>query len=166
MLWFPGSRPIPTLGFHESVTALSLFQSLVMFKLTHMVTVLTSEAPTGLFSSPSATSTHSAWMNSFPLAYLRTVFYSVERRHCFVFLQRSAPQLRRNPCLCEVGPCFTPSWGFMLLCHGFQPRNHLLLVTSLGPAILPQFGNVTLVPQADISYSHFPLLKAWLLYQP
>lgn len=28
MLWFPGSRPIATLGFHETVTAPSLFQSL------------------------------------------------------------------------------------------------------------------------------------------
>ena len=38
-----------------------------------------------------------------------------------------------------------PILGLRLFCHGFQTGNHLLVVFPLGPAILPQLGNFTLV---------------------
>lgn len=63
MFWFPGSKPILTLGFHETVTTLFLFQVPVVFSLTHHGHCY-SQFKSQLTSS---TSIHSPWIISFPL---------------------------------------------------------------------------------------------------
>lgn len=63
MFWFPDSKPILTLGFHETVTALFFYQVPVVFSLTHHGHCY-SQFKCQLTSS---TSIHSLWIISFPL---------------------------------------------------------------------------------------------------
>lgn len=63
MFWLPGFRPILILGFHETITALFLFQVPVAFRLTHHGHCY-SHFKSQLTSS---TSVHSPCINPFPL---------------------------------------------------------------------------------------------------
>lgn len=88
----------------------------------------------------------------------RTLSRPAERHHGLVILEERTRSSEKPSLLRPVGPCFIPSWGLRLFRRAFRPRYPPLFVFPVDPAILPQLGNLTFVPQAESSFPEFPFL--------